>query len=418
MSDIALEFDGVWKKFKKGEIHDSLRDLVPAFTRGVFSRNHRGELAEREFWALRDVNFEVRRGEALGIIGANGAGKSTILKLLSRIMRPSRGRIRVGGRVSCLIEVGAGFHPDLTGRENVYLSGSILGMKRQEIARKFDEIVEFAGIGDFIDTPVKRYSNGMYARLGFAVAAHVDPDVLLVDEVLSVGDISFQKRCFDKMREKVDSGVAVIFVSHNLQAIMSLCKRCMVMAQGTNVHDGSSEGAVDAYVRASNEIGVADRETNAKFRVAGVEWLEPSGSSSPVIHPGSRCRLMVKFECLDDGPPFCAGFVVRRTRDLLYCYGASTAGLEQPLIECRKGSVMTIVYTFVNNFLRGHYRIDVNLLDRRRAEFLSQADGVANFTVNERVSYDGVVDVNLGVDVLPGDAEPLDASRLVLDPNP
>ena len=220
------------------------------------------------------------------------------------------------------------------------------------------------------------------------------------------------------MREKVDSGVAVVFVSHNLQAIMSLCKRCMVMARGTSVHDGSSEGAVDAYVRASNEIGVADLETNAKFRVVAVEWLEPGGSSSPVIHPGSRCRLMVKFECLEDAPPFCAGFIVRRTRDLLYCYGASTTELGQPLIECRKGDIITVVYSFVNHFLRGHYRIDLNLHDRRRAEFLSRVDGVANFTVNERISYDGVVDVNLGIDVSAGEAEPLDAPRLVLDPNP
>src|SRR6202045_1411143 len=198
MSEIALEFDGVWKKFKKGEIYDSLRDLIPALMKGLFSSDD-SELHKREFWALQDINFQVRRGEAFAIIGANGAGKSTALKLLSRILRPNRGHIIAHGRLSALIEVGAGFHPALTGRENVYLNGCILGMKRQEIARKFDEIVEFAGIAEFIDTPVKRYSSGMYARLGFAVAAHVDPDILVVDEVLSVGDIVFQNRCLEKM---------------------------------------------------------------------------------------------------------------------------------------------------------------------------------------------------------------------------
>ena len=232
MSEIALEFDAVWKKFQRGEIHDSLRDLLPALTSVLFSRNGHGELHEREFWALQDVSFQIRRGEAWGIIGANGAGKSTILKLLSNVLKPTKGKINVHGKMSALIEVGAGFHPDLTGRENVYLNGCILGMKRQEIARKFDEIVEFAGISEFIDTPVKRYSSGMYARLGFAVAAHVDPDILLVDEVLSVGDMEFQKKCLDRMHRLVAGGTTVIFVSHNLQAVQMLCSSALLLKTG------------------------------------------------------------------------------------------------------------------------------------------------------------------------------------------
>lgn len=262
MSEIALEFDGIWKKFKKGEIYDSLRDLIPALTRGVFSRNHRGELEEREFWALRDVSFQVRRGEVLGIIGANGAGKSTVLKLLSRIMHPNRGRIITRGRISSLIEVGAGFHPDLTGRENVYLNGSILGMKRQEITRKFDEIVEFAGIGDFIDTPVKRYSSGMYARLGFAVAAHVDPDILIVDEVLSVGDAAFQSKCLGKMRDVASGGRTVVFVSHNMGGVTQLCERAIWLDQGQIKLTGDPSKVVSEYL--------------SRNRRPQSEWINPS----------------------------------------------------------------------------------------------------------------------------------------------
>src|SRR2546430_7181454 len=199
MTDIALSLSGVYKKFRKGEMYDSLRDLIPALPGKLFRRHPAESLAKKEFWAVKDVSFEVDRGEAFGIIGANGAGKSTILKLLSRIMRPTCGSITVDGRLSALIEVSAGFHPDLTGRENIFLNGTILGMTRVEIKRRFDAIVAFSGLEEFLDTPVKRYSSGMFARLGFAVAAHVEPDILIVDEVLSVGDYLFQQKCFQRM---------------------------------------------------------------------------------------------------------------------------------------------------------------------------------------------------------------------------
>ncbi|HXZ86621.1 MAG TPA: ABC transporter ATP-binding protein, partial [Myxococcota bacterium] len=188
MADDVLEVEGVYKKFRRGELYGSLRDLVPALVGRVVRGKKPDELDRRDFWALQNVSFEVKRGEAFAIIGGNGAGKSTLLKLLTGIMRPTQGSIRVAGRVSALIEVSAGFHPDLTGRENVFLNGAILGMTREEIRQRFDAIVAFSGLEEFIDTPVKRYSSGMFARLGFSVAAHVDPDVLLVDEVLAVGD--------------------------------------------------------------------------------------------------------------------------------------------------------------------------------------------------------------------------------------
>jgi lipopolysaccharide transport system ATP-binding protein len=247
MSDPVLEVDAVFKKFRHGELYDSLRDLVPAMARRFICRERTKELDQREFWALRDVSFTVERGEAFGIIGANGAGKSTILKLLTGIMRPTRGSIEIAGRVSALIEVSAGFHPDLTGRENVYLNGAILGMTREEIRRRFDAIVEFSGLEEFIDTPVKRYSSGMFARLGFSVAAHVDPDVLLVDEVLSVGDYLFQRKCIERMNAVIAGGATVIFVSHNLRAVTSLCQRSLLLEKGQVQKIGPTAEVIRSY---------------------------------------------------------------------------------------------------------------------------------------------------------------------------
>jgi len=240
--------DHVFKKFKKGEIHDSLRDLIPALTGGLLRRSRNGRLERREFWALQDVSFQVDRGEAFGIIGANGAGKSTILKLLSNIMKPTKGTVHVRGTLSALIEVSAGFHPDLTGRENIFLSGAVLGMSRETIRSKFDDIVEFSGLREFIDTPVKRYSSGMFARLGFSVAAHVDPDVLIVDEVLSVGDFVFQQKCVERMNVVLASGATVVFVSHNLRAVSDLCTRSLLLDRGRVAAIGPTEAVVKAYM--------------------------------------------------------------------------------------------------------------------------------------------------------------------------
>ncbi len=233
MSNVAIEVNHVWKRFRRGEIHDSLRDFLPAMARRLMGRGPKqSELRRGDFWALKDVSFEVRRGDVLGIIGPNGAGKSTLLKILARILKANRGTIRVDGRLRALIEVGAGFHPDLTGRENVFLNGSILGMKQKEIRGRFDQIVEFAGVEEFIDTPVKRYSSGMMARLGFAIAAHMDPEILLVDEVLSVGDAAFRAKCIAHLETLLRSDVSVIFISHNLEHVRHLCDRCLVLDRG------------------------------------------------------------------------------------------------------------------------------------------------------------------------------------------
>jgi ABC-type polysaccharide/polyol phosphate transport system ATPase subunit len=244
----ALEMRGVSKRFRKGELYDSLRDAIPGIARKLLGRKPNNKPNVREFWALRDINLDVKPGEVLGIIGHNGAGKSTMLKLLSGILKPTSGTIAVNGRLSALIEISAGFHPDLTGRENVYLNGTILGMNRTEIARRFDQIVDFSGLEEFLDTPVKRYSSGMHARLGFAVAAHVDPDILIVDEVLSVGDYSFQNRCVERMRQIIQGGAAVVFVSHNLNAVASLCSRLILLDHGQIIREGDPQDVIRAYL--------------------------------------------------------------------------------------------------------------------------------------------------------------------------
>ena len=290
MSAIALECDNISKKFKKGESYDSLRDLIPALIGRSLKKTDENELKEKEFWALKDLCFQVKRGEALGIIGHNGAGKSTLLKLLCGIMKPTAGILSVNGKLSALIEVGAGFHQDLTGRENVYLNGVIMGMSRSEIRKKFDEIVNFSGIEEFIDTPVKRYSSGMYARLGFSVAAHVDPEILLVDEVLSVGDWTFQSKCAKKMEELIRDGATVVFVSHNLRAVAGLCKQCILLEHGSVVKTGLSEEVIRYYLESASKTS---NETTTKNIVISQMAVLKDGHEEVRYNTGDKALVKV-----------------------------------------------------------------------------------------------------------------------------
>ena len=253
MSDIAIRAEGLSKKYRRGlhvQPYRTLRDALTTFGR-------KREQPEPWFWALDDVNFELREGETLGFVGPNGAGKTTLLKVLSRVTTPTKGFAVVSGRLGSLLEVGTGFHLELTGRENVKLNGAILGMSRQEINSRFDEIVEFAGIEEFIDTPVKRYSSGMFMRLAFSVAAHLDPDILIVDEVLAVGDAQFQKKCLGKLDEVGRAGRTVIFVSHNLAAVQQICSRAILLDHGHVVADGPTRSVVDEYLK---RFAAADAE--------------------------------------------------------------------------------------------------------------------------------------------------------------
>jgi len=275
MSDVAVRMEQVYKMFRKGEVYNSLSDLIPALTGRMFRQQDLSESDKREFWALQDMSFEVERGEAFGIIGPNGAGKSTMLKLLSRVMKPTRGSIYLPGKCSALIELGAGFHQDLTGRENIYLYGTILGMTKREIAAKFDDIVDFSGLAEFIDTPIKRYSSGMYTRLGFAVASHVNPDVLLVDEVLSVGDALFQRRCIEYMQTIIQNGATVLFVSHNLRTVAEFCSRTLLIDHGREVTTGPTAKAITEYRSRLQQRRQADQ--SRPVVITGVEVRDNNG---------------------------------------------------------------------------------------------------------------------------------------------
>ncbi len=262
MRDVAISVENLSKQYRLGARkarHDTLREHAVAALGRLLPRNGRPGAAGDTIWALQNVSFQLGHDEVLGIVGANGSGKSTLLKILSRVTPPTAGRARLHGRVASLLEVGTGFDRDLTGRENVYLSGAILGMRRGEIRRKFDEIVAFAEVGKFIDTPVKRYSSGMYVRLAFAVAAHLEPEILIVDEVLAVGDDRFQRRCLSKMRDLGQGGRTVLFVSHNMAAVSRLCSRAILLERGVLVADGPPDAVVAAYLR-RDEATAASRE--------------------------------------------------------------------------------------------------------------------------------------------------------------
>lgn len=321
MTDTAIKIEGLSKQYRYGVIgHGTLyKDLQSWWARfrgredpNMRITEHIGPGLEGErFWALRDINFEVKRGEKVGIIGRNGAGKSTILKILSRVTTPTEGIIKLKGRVASLLEVGTGFHPEQTGRENIFLNGAILGMARAEIRRKFDEIVSFAGVEKFIDTPVKRYSSGMYVRLAFAVAAHLDAEILLVDEVLAVGDVQFQKKCLGKMQDIASEGRTVLFVSHNMSAIRHLCDRALLLNNGRLVQDAKAEHTIAQYldqnllegaIATEAEIGErmegVIRRTNPFVRFQEIALLDCSGKPRRSFNSNEDIIVSVTFECL------------------------------------------------------------------------------------------------------------------------
>lgn len=295
MTKPVIKVAGLWKEYTVGHVqtrHTTFYDLLSATLKSPF-RALRGRRVqpdeEDKFWALRDVSFEVQPGEVVGIIGRNGAGKSTLLKILSRITAPTKGRIEVRGRLASLLEVGTGFHPELSGRENIFLNGAILGMTRREVARKFDEIVAFAEIEKFVDTPVKRYSSGMYVRLAFAVAAHLEPDILVVDEVLAVGDAEFQKRCLGKMKEVSGGGRTVLFVSHNTNAIQALCSNCVLLDKGRVASVGSTATVIEEYITCIEDgtgFVHADRERLALLDIKATYSVVAEG----------LCRISIDFE--------------------------------------------------------------------------------------------------------------------------
>jgi len=313
MSNLAIRCEGLSKRYRIGGYTDHykvLRDVISDVAAAPFrrlksaSRNGNSNGIENSYiWALDDVSFEITAGEVVGIIGRNGSGKTTLLKILSRITKPTRGHAEIHGRVGSLLEVGTGFHPELSGRENIFLNGAILGMRKSEIERKFDEIVAFAEVEKFIDTPVKRYSSGMYVRLAFGVAAHMETEVLLVDEVLAVGDAQFQKKCFEKMREIGSHGRTILFVSHNMSAVRSICKEAVILERGKLVAQGEIDRTVDQYLSRMSLSQSFEQaiETNT-FSVTSVEVSSVSGAVVKTFDPVQvRVQFVPKSEIRDPG---------------------------------------------------------------------------------------------------------------------
>jgi lipopolysaccharide transport system ATP-binding protein len=309
MSAAIVHAEGLSKRYRIGEYragYETLRDTLAHGARRALRLEHRP--THEEIWALDDVSFEITRGEVVGFIGRNGAGKSTLLKILTRITPPTRGRAEIRGRVGSILEVGTGFHPELTGRENVYLNGAILGMSRREINRKLSQIVEFSGVEKFMDTPVKRYSTGMYVRLAFAVAAHLDPEVLIIDEVLAVGDYEFQQRCMGRIEDISKSGRTVLFVSHDMQAIARLCDRAYWLEGGRVVTSGPSEQVAAEYVQAQSGVGAQRRWTELHeapggqvARLTSARIVDESGRTTDAVDVRQRVGVEIGFVVLQPG---------------------------------------------------------------------------------------------------------------------
>jgi lipopolysaccharide transport system ATP-binding protein len=352
MSDVVIRAENLGKKYRISHQHERQRQLSlrEAITdkllspkRWIKASKPAGARAStrEDFWALKDVSFDIKQGEVLGVIGRNGAGKSTLLKILSRITEPTEGRVRIRGRVASLLEVGTGFHPELTGRENIYLNGSILGMSKAEIRKKFDEIVSFAEIDQFLDTPVKRYSSGMYVRLAFSVAAHLEPEILIVDEVLAVGDVAFQRKCMDYMKKLANSGITILMVSHNLFAVKAMCRRVLLLSGGKRQFDGLPATGIDLYESDSRleadpwALGVIGEDMDRwPIVIRSLEYLDTDGRPRTVFDYGERMRVRIHYDVRTPVKYPNFYFAIRRS-DNVACLSFSAArdGVTTPLLD-------------------------------------------------------------------------------------
>jgi lipopolysaccharide transport system ATP-binding protein len=390
MSAPAISIEGLGKRYILGRAASAtglLSERLGQALRRRRAHSDAGGTAPEEFWALRDVSLDVPRGEVLGLIGHNGAGKSTLLKLLARVTPPSEGHITLRGRVASLLEVGTGFHPELTGRENIYLNGAILGMRRREIQSKFDRIVEFSGIERFLDTPVKRYSSGMYVRLAFAVAAHLEPEILLVDEVLAVGDAEFQRKCLGRMEEITDLGRTVIFVSHNLAAVSRICSRAAVIESGGLAMAGPTDEVVSYYVRrsaSSQAGGVAEiprgaaRTGDGRARLRRVALQDSDGRVCDTLPMSRRLDVSLRFECEHPIPDACLVVGISTSAGQRVAT-AQSLGADRPAQLVAPGPFEATVSMAVT-LVPGQYAIDV-VLANLSGYIVDQVDRALRFTV-------------------------------------
>jgi lipopolysaccharide transport system ATP-binding protein len=379
--DVVIRAEGLGKRYRlgaQGKRHNSLRDALDAAVRGLTSRSQK---PKGEFWALRNASFEIKRGENVGIIGLNGAGKSTLLKILSRIVTPTEGEAMVKGRLGALLEVGTGFHRELTGRENIFLYGSILGMEREEVAAKFERIAEFSEIEKFLDTPVKHYSSGMYVRLAFAVAAHLDPDILLLDEVLAVGDFLFQKKCLAFARSLEQRGSTILFVSHNMLSIKTMCPRVIYLRKGEVVFDGPTDEGLGLYERDSQLSTLRwfhPPEGGAAAEITNVELFSGDGRPKTVFDFGERLRIRISYRAhrAVAAPNFLC--TIRRS-DETFCCNFSSAADGAP-IDSIEGEGAVEILTQGLCLVSDRYRVEI-VIRQRGFESIVAAQTGASFHV-------------------------------------
>ena len=386
-------FDRVWKKFHRGQLHDSLRDLITDGARRlVGKRISDRDLDDGDFWAVKDLSFEVLPGDTLGIIGPNGSGKSTTLKMLTKILQPSRGYCEARGRVGTLIEVSAGFHGDLTGRENVFLQGAIMGMKHADIVRKFDQIVDFSGISESIDTPVKRYSSGMNARLGFSIAAHLEPDILIIDEVLAVGDMSFQERAFGRIRELARSGIPVIMVSHQLDRINELCTDAILLDHGQVAARGTAQEAIAAYVRSHDATRMVESTGLIMF-----DSVQFEGDST--VASGQRFSLRIDGRTTaaltDNIEPVLVRVRSLRTGGLVFFSASRWHNLELP-----SPGKFSVCLELQANLPPGSYMVEIAAEDVVQRRDIASATSLM-IKVIDRRTFVGHIQLNAGFSALP-----------------
>jgi lipopolysaccharide transport system ATP-binding protein len=378
--DVLISVERVSKKYCRSLKHSMLY-TVSDVARDMFGLDgHSEHLRKTEFWAIDDVSFDVKRGECVGIIGPNGAGKSTLLKLINGIVLPDKGKISIRGRVGALIELGAGFHPMLTGRENIYVNGAILGLRKKEIDRKFDAIVAFAELDDFIDSPVKFYSSGMYVRLGFAISAHLNPDVLLIDEVLAVGDVAYRLKCFNHVRSLVESGSAIILVTHNQNDIARVCSRGIVLDHGKSLASKSLAQAVRQYHELMQTLTKEARDQrDTPVRVKAVRTLDSQGMASRQFRSGEHVLVDIHYEsriAVDD----CV-FVIKLASHELGEFVSFTNRVSGQKIPISSGSGSIIVRLRNVPLLGGNYMVQVHLYDAGTKTFWDQAVPACTFDI-------------------------------------
>jgi lipopolysaccharide transport system ATP-binding protein len=381
-------------KHQNTERYTALRDVITNKAKNIFNSKRSNPTSE-EFWALNDVSFEVKQGERIGIVGRNGAGKSTLLKILSRIITPTNGRITIDGRVASLLEVGTGFHPELSGRENIFLNGSILGMSKSEIKSKFDEIVAFSEVEKFLDTPVKRYSSGMYVRLAFAVAAHLEPEILIVDEVLAVGDAEFQKKCLGKMKEVSGEGRTVLFVSHNMAAVRNLCDKAILLNKGTVTLQGSVDEVINEYLNSKDTEGLSGiynspNTGDSDVKLSKAEMIDSVGNTQNQFEINENISIKFNINCTRKVPNLYAYIAVKNSREDLLIESDTLDFLPNVFDSMKEGSNEYFVKINANLLAVGDYVLYLSLASSYSDNFLVETPGdVLRFTVVDSVTERG-----------------------------